>query len=177
MGPRAPGPRGRPLTERAVEIREVRPDEYAIAGDVTVEAWEEFYGADLGGYAERLRDVESRAKGAVVLVAVDDGEIVGTVTYVSDPSSDYAEQLRDGDAGVRMLSVAPAHKRRGIGRALSVACVERAREEGKKAVVLHADEIMDASQRLYESLGFQRDTARDFAPDRQTLLICYVLTL
>ena len=157
-----------------MEIREVRSDEYAVAGDVTLAAWEEFYGEDLGGYAERLRDVEARAKGAVVLVAVSDGEIVGTVTYVSDASSDYAEQLRDGEAGIRMLSVAPAHKRHGIGRALSLACVERARAEGKKAVVLHADEIMDASQRLYTGLGFVREPARDFAPDVKTSLLCYV---
>jgi ribosomal protein S18 acetylase RimI-like enzyme len=76
-----------------------------------------------------------------------------------------------------MLSVAPTHKRRGIGRALSLACVERARQEGKRALVLHADEIQEASQRLYESIGFVRDPARDFQIDRLTFVICYVREL
>lgn len=179
MGARTPGTRRRRrVGVSELEIREVRPDEYALAGDVTFAAWEEFYGEEaLGSYAERLRDIEARAKGAVVLVALENGEIVGTATYVPGPSSPYSEQLGDGDAGLRMLSVAPAYKRRGIGRALSIACVERARAEGKNAVVLHADQIMNASQRLYESLGFHRDPERDLAPDRETSLLCYVLEL
>lgn len=160
-----------------MEIREVRPDEYARAGEVTVAAWEEFYGESLGGYAEHLRDIESRAKGAVVLVAIEGEEIIGTATYVPHAASPYSEGLREGEAGLRMLSVAPAYKRRGIGRALSLACVERAREEGKKALVLHADEIVEASQRLYESIGFVRDPARDFQIDRETFVISYVLDL
>jgi GNAT superfamily N-acetyltransferase len=161
-----------------VEIREVRPEEYVAAGRVTLEAWEEFYGIEaLGSYAERLRDIGARVRGAVVLVALEEGDVVGTATYVPGPSSPYSEQLRAGEAGLRMLSVAPERKRQGIGRALSLACIDRARAEGKTALVLHADQIMSASQRLYESLGFHRDPSRDFAPDRQTSLLCYALTL
>jgi ribosomal protein S18 acetylase RimI-like enzyme len=160
-----------------VEIREVRPDEHPLAGEVTVAAWRDLYGEDLGNYADHLRDIDSRAKDAVVLVALEGDEIIGTVTYVPGLSSPFAVHLKDGEAMIRMLSVAPAHKRRGVGRALSLACVERARAEGSSAIVLHADEIMDASQRLYESIGFRRDPARDFHPDDQTFVICYVLDL
>jgi ribosomal protein S18 acetylase RimI-like enzyme len=160
-----------------VEIREAAPEDYVAAGDVAVAAYEEFYEANLGYYADRLRDVASRAKDAAVLVAVERGEIIGTVTYVPDGTSSYAEGIVEGEAGIRMLSVAPSHKRRGIGRALSVACIERARSEGKVRLVLHADRIQEAAQALYRSLGFHRRPERDFRPDDETFLVCYVLDL
>lgn len=160
-----------------IEVREVRPEEYETAGDVAVEGYREFYREALGSYADRLRDVAARSEGAVVLVAVDDGEVVGTVTYVPDATSDYAQHQLGDEASIRMLSVAPKHKRRGIATMLSVACVDRARAEGKRAVSLHADEIMDVAHRLYERLGFVRDPARDYRPDDETVLVCYVLEL
>jgi ribosomal protein S18 acetylase RimI-like enzyme len=158
-----------------MEIREARPEEFAAVGEVAVEGYRDFYGRRLGDYGERLRDIATRSAGAVVLVAVEDGEILGTVTYVPDPSSPFAQHVRDGEASIRMLSVAPAHKRKGVGRALSVACIERARSEGRRSIVLHADDIMEGARRLYEGLGFRRDPARDFEPDEDTLLLCYVL--
>jgi ribosomal protein S18 acetylase RimI-like enzyme len=160
-----------------MEIREVAPEEYEAAGAVAVDGYRDFYRDALGNYADDLRDVTGRAAGASVLVAVDGGRIVGTVTYVSDSSSLFAQHQRTGEASIRMLAVAPDRKRAGLGRALSRACVERARADGKSAVVLHADEIMDGARRLYEGLGFVRDPARDYRPDDETLLLCYRLTL
>ena len=160
-----------------IEIRDATPEDFVAAGDAAVAGYAAFYGADLGSYEERLRDVAARAAGATVLVAIDDGEVVGTVTYVRDISSPFAVRQRDDEASIRMLAVRPSHARGGVGRALSVACVERARADGKRAVSLHADEVMDASKRLYESLGFRRDPSRDYRPDEVTFLLCYVRDL
>jgi len=160
-----------------VEIREIRPDEVGATASVTIDGYREAYGETLGSYADTLADVERRIREAVVLVAVEDGAIVGTVTYVGAASSALAEHVRDGEAAIRMLAVTPDAKRRGIGRALSLACIERARTDGKHAVMLHADEVMTASQSLYVSLGFIRDPSRDFAPDDGTQLLCYLLPL
>ena len=160
-----------------IEIREAAPDEFATAGAVAVEGYEGFYGPNLGPYQEQLRDVAGRAAASAVLIAVDDGVIVGTDTYVGDATSTYAAHQRDDAASIRMLAVRPTHTKRGIGRALSVACIERARRDGKRAVSLHADDVMAVSQRLYESLGFRRDSGRDYRADDGTVLLCYVLDL
>jgi GNAT superfamily N-acetyltransferase len=144
---------------------------------VTVAGYHDFYREKLGSYADELRDIAARVEAARVLVAVDDGEVLGTVTYVGDEGSAFAQSQRSDEAGIRMLSVSPERQRRGVGRALSSACIELARREGKHAVVLHADEIMAASQQLYESLGFVRDPSRDFHPDGWTELWAYVLAL
>ena len=160
-----------------MEIREARPDEYVAAGEVAVAGYREFYGETLGSYAEHLADVASRAAGATVLVAAEDGAVLGTVSYVGDPASAYGREQAPDESSIRMLAVAPEHKRRGIGRALSLACIERARGEGKRAVILHADEIMKGARALYEGLGFRRDPGRDFAPDETTRLVCSVRDL
>ena len=161
-----------------MEIREARPADFAAAGDVAVAAYAGFYGDELGSYEGALRDVEGRARDGVVLLAIVHDAIAGTVTYVADDRSPLATgRQRAGEASIRMLSVEPAYGRRGIGRALSIACIERARSDGKSSIVLHADEEMRASQALYESLGFRRDPSRDFHPDDVTALVCYVLKL
>ena len=158
-------------------IRSPEPSEFDAAGDVAVAAYAGFYGDDLVGYEVALRDVAGRMRDADVLVAVVDGTIAGTVTYVADATSPLAEHQRDGEASIRMLAVSPAFARRGIGRALSLACIERARADRKRAVILHADEAMTASRALYEGLGFRRDPGRDYRPDRVTFLVAYVLDL
>jgi len=160
-----------------VEIRSARPSEYQATGDVAVAAYAHFYGPDLAGYENALRDVAGRAAEAEVLVAIVDGAVSGTVTYVGDHRSALAAHQRAGEASIRMLAVAPAFARRGFGRALSLACIDRARSAGKRAVILHADEVMAASRALYEGLGFRRDPGRDYRPDRVTFLVAYLLEL
>jgi ribosomal protein S18 acetylase RimI-like enzyme len=52
------------------------------------------------------------------------------------------------------LYVAPARRRRGLGRALMEAAIEVARERGADTMEIGVDEPDDAARRLYESLGF-----------------------
>jgi ribosomal protein S18 acetylase RimI-like enzyme len=159
-----------------LEIREVRPEELAAAGAVTVQAFAAEY-AVLGYYEAHLADVGGRTLDATVLVAVVDGEVVGNVTYVSDARSALAEHQREDESSIRMLAVLPTYRRRGIARALTQACIDRARRDGKRRLLLHADEVMQGSRRLYESLGFERDPERDYWPDPETSLVAYVLDL
>lgn len=160
-----------------VEIREARPDEYTAAGEIAEAGYRDFYGEALGSYADDLRDIAGRAKGGTVLVAVERGEVVGSVTYVGDASSPLGRSQASDEASFRMLSIRPDAKRRGLGRAMTQECIARARAEGKRAIILHADEIMDGARALYESLGFERDPSRDWSPDEQTRLVCYTLAL
>ena len=49
-------------------------------------------------------------------------------------------------------------RRRGIARELVLTCVRCAREDGASVVGLFTSEVMVAAQRLYESLGFARES-------------------
>ena len=150
-------------------IRAPQPDEMAPLGDLVVAAYDAIGANDEDDdYVPVLRDVASRAREAVVLAAVDDesGALLGCVTYVPDGSSPWAENLRAGEASIRMHAVNPAAQGRGVGTALVAACLERARAEGRGGVFLHSLPIMTAAQRIYERFGFRHVPERDWAfPD------------
>src|SRR5271154_317806 len=123
-----PPPDAGPLASTHVEIRQVRPDEHEALGRLTVAAYEKLEGGEeLGEYAKTLADVDDRSRFADVLVAVDGEGVLGGVTYVPGPTNPYAEGLKPGEVGIRMLAVSPAAQGRGIGRALVMACLDRAR--------------------------------------------------
>jgi len=155
-----------------MEVRPVRAHELDELGVLTVAAYQDLEGGtDLGGYAGVLRDVAARASAATVLVAVDGDVVIGGVTFVPEPDNPYAEELQEGEAGIRMLAVGPSAQGRGAGRALATACVERARGRGAIRVALHSTPWMSAAHGLYESMGFRRAPGRDLVvPPAVTLL-------
>ena len=145
-----------------MEIRVARPDEYAAAGELVVDAYRRLPdAAQTAAYEPRLRDVAGRAAVATVLVAVGDGgRLLGSVTYVAQPGP-LAESGGDDDAHIRMLAVAPAAQGGGVGRRLVEACVERAAATGKRRIVLKTRRSMTTAHRLYERLGFRREPSLD----------------
>ncbi len=162
-----------------VEVRVAREDELDLAGEVVARAYLAQPGMDgHDDYLARIRDARSRAREAEILVAVDGvGAVVGCVTYVPGPDNPWAEVERPGEAGFRMLGVAPAATRRGVGRALVEACVARARANDCTAVAISTEAAWTAARRFYERLGFRRDPTRDLEPVPGIHLVAYVLAL
>jgi len=155
-----------------------RPNEWAAIGDLTVDA----YAADgfLDGtddYADQLRDAAGRADHAELWVAADDTGVLGTVTYCP-PGSRYGELATGPDQGeFRMLAVAPAGRRRGIGRALVEHCIARSRALGHRELLLCSSTPMLTAHRLYGTLGFDRAPELDWSPLPSIKLIAFRLTL
>jgi ribosomal protein S18 acetylase RimI-like enzyme len=184
-------------------IRPAEPDEYDALGDLVVAAYRALEGGVVeAGYEAELRAVGRRAVEAVVLAAVapapgggpDFGDVssrnpvadvskvradrlLGCVTYVPGPVSPWAEEVEPGEAAIRMLAVAPDQQGRGVGEALTVACIERARAAGRTAIVLHSTPWMTAAHRLYGRLGFRRLPERDWQPAPSVPLLAFTLPL
>jgi ribosomal protein S18 acetylase RimI-like enzyme len=161
-----------------VEIREARPDEYDETGRVTMQAYAEFFDAaaidEDTSYLRRIGDVAERAGRTTVLVALDDGTIVGSLTLELDgrvaSGGDVArEPLDPGEAHIRMLGVTPAARARGAGGSLMAEAEARARAAGKTFVTLHTTHLMTAAQRMYEDRGYER-TPDEIMPDGFVLL-------
>ena len=162
----------------------MRPEEYASVGELVVDAYAvitpdvDYARDDLAAYEAELRDVAGRLAGSEVLVAVDgDGALLGGVTYVPGSGSPAAEFDDPDAAGIRMLAVAPVAQGRGVGEALTRACVERAVAAGRRRVRLHSTEWMTAAHRLYGRLGFARDPERDLEVNPEFVLRAFRLPL
>jgi GNAT superfamily N-acetyltransferase len=143
------------------EIREARADEYEAAGELCAVTYAAFGELDVS-YLDEVRDVAHRAEVVPVLVAAErDGTLLGTVTYVPGPGP-FSESEREGEAGFRMLAVAPWAQGRGVGRKLVAACIARARAEGRVGIAILTTPQMQVAHRLYESMGFVREPSRDW---------------
>lgn len=95
-----------------------------------------------------------RFRDAAVLVAEDDGVIVGRLSVSRDP---HPASSHVADLG---LMVARSHRRQGIGRALMQAAEEWARETGISKLELHVFTHNRPAIALYESLGYAREGVR-----------------
>jgi len=167
------------IAAMAFTIRVAVPDDFAAAGEVTVRAY--LSGGHLhegSTYVQTLADASRRAEGAELWVAADDadGRVLGTVTFAA-PGTPFHEIAEAGEADVRMLAVDPAAQGQGIGEALMMRCLERARALGLTGVALSTQPSMRAAHRVYERLGFVRAPERDWQPMPGIDLLAYRLDL
>ena len=156
-------------------IREARPDEFEALGQLMVEVYSRLEGfpdpeeqpayyqtlARIGGFTQ---NPETK-----LLVAVSiEGDLLGGVVYFSDMryygSGGTAPQMTDA-SGVRLLAVDPKARGMGIGKALTQACIQMAKDRNQSRVLLHTTKAMQAAWAMYEKMGFQRFPDIDFSQE------------
>lgn len=154
-------------------IRDLRQEEHDALGQLMVEVYSSLEGfptpAEQPGYYELLAHIGrfTEKPGARVLVALSaDGALMGGVVYFGDMaaygSGGTATTVMNA-SGIRLLGVHPAFRNHGVGKALTLACVDLAREKGHAAVILHTTQPMRIAWGLYERLGFKRSEDLDFS--------------
>ena len=157
-------------------IRLADPKEYHRLGEMTVQAYQSLPGMpgpkEQTEYYAMLKDVAGRATQPSIEIwaAVDkDSNVLGGITFVGD-MAEYNSGGSAGSqtdcAGVRLLAVKPEARGKGVGRALTLACIQRAKEIGRSLVVLHTTKSMETAWRLYQSMGFVRSPNLDFEQGR-----------
>jgi GNAT superfamily N-acetyltransferase len=126
------------LTPRRPAIRSARPGDLARLGPVYEQA----------GFGGRLAKVAGFARARLdgeVVVAEADGEVAGVA----------AGAMFAGTGWVGGVAVVPAHRRAGLGGALTEAIVEFLEGRGVATVLLHATAL---GRPVYERLGFVPET-------------------
>lgn len=145
------------------EIRPARATEFETIGALTVSVYlGEGHVHPDSPYLAELLDTATRARSAEVLVAVRDGEVLGSLT-VAEPGTPYADIARPDELEFRMLAVAKAARGQGIGGALVGAVLDAARVGGYPAVILTTMETMADARRIYERIGFVHVPERDWS--------------
>jgi GNAT superfamily N-acetyltransferase len=154
-----------------LDIRTALPSEATRALEITLAAYAE-YEAVLRPeyweiYREHIVETVSNFGAAEQVVALTQGQIVGTM-LLYPPGMAFAEEevgvISLDCPEVRLVAVAPEGRGLGVGRALMVSSIDRARTAGSPGLVLHTMAMMKAARSLYDSLGFCRAPELDFQP-------------
>lgn len=168
------------VAERAV-IREARPEDDAVVGELLVEAFLTQYAKKLPEvvYTEErkreLRDVAARRKVATLLVAEVDGEVVGTVALFR-PGAPGSEAWLPNAADLRGLATAVRYHGTGLAKPLLDAAEKLARQWGVDAICLHVRKGADGVARMYMKRGYVREPVGDMDLP-SVFLTAYVLRL
>lgn len=141
---------------KRVKIRDFRPEERDAVDGVVRAAWQELAVLMPGwsGLASRLGALTEKAADSEVIVAEIGDRVVGAVGYVG-PQHPKPDFFDSSWPIVRLLSVDPAERGKGIGGRLLEECVARARRDGAACLALHTTTLMAAAHGLYKSSGFE----------------------
>lgn len=153
-------------------IRDLRPEESDALGQLMVRVYSQLPGfpspQEQPAYYDLLAHIgRFTAKPATrVLVALNGGGVLaGGVVYFGDMAhygSGGTATAERNASGIRLLVVDPRLQGAGVGRALTVACIDLARAQGHTQVILHTTQAMQRAWGLYERMGFARSTDLDF---------------
>jgi ribosomal protein S18 acetylase RimI-like enzyme len=142
-------------------IETATSDDYEAIAALNIAAYAEFIPAIEPGSWElmqkNLRNIAERASASEFLVYRAGGEIVGSVAYCPAGKGDQA-MFAPEMAAILLLAVHPAHRGRGIARALTGACIDRARRDHARAIALFTSDMMQSAQHVYRSLGFREES-------------------
>jgi GNAT superfamily N-acetyltransferase len=160
------------------EIR-LRDYEHADAENlnrIAVAAFDQFrdhYG-DWPAMLAGLSKTSALSTSGELIVAELESKLAGAVAYFG-PNSQKAAFFDQRWPIIRMLVVDPAFRGKGIGRALSDACIARAERDGSPIIALHTSPIMSVALPMYLRMGFVK--AYDAPPIFGVAYAVYTKTL
>ena len=149
--------------DRKIAMAEIRLRDYESAdaenlNRIAVSAFDQFrdhYGDWPAMLAGLSKTSDLSASGEVIVAEIQNAELedkfAGAVAYFG-PNSQKAAFFDQRWPIIRMLVVDPAF--RGKGRALSDACIARAKRDGSPIIALHTSLIMSVALPMYLRMGF-----------------------
>ena len=138
-------------------VRDFQPEDGAAFRDLNL-AWVEAHFEVEPEDRAQLDDPQTHIldKGGAILIAVLDGEPVGTVGLVPGHEAGVLELIK--------MSARQDLRGRGIGRALMDAAIDRARAQGAMSIWLETNTVLDAALALYRKTGFRELTGDERTP-------------
>jgi ribosomal protein S18 acetylase RimI-like enzyme len=136
------------MAGQAIEIRAIGPGDQEAARRLILAGLGEHFGYIDETCNPDIDDIATNyvARGDVFLVAMLGGELAGTGALI----------VGGPEAGrVVRVSVAPAQRRRGIGRALVAGLMEAARTNELRRLWVETNDDWDDAIALYRSCGFR----------------------
>jgi GNAT superfamily N-acetyltransferase len=160
------------MNNQEYTIRNAKPEEFTETGNLMVQVYSQLEGfpkeSEQPNYYKMLANIGELTNnpGTELLVAVSsDNKIVGGVVFFSDMKyygSGGTATKEENSAGFRLLAVSPIVQGKGIGKLLTMVCIEKAKNKRLKQVIIHSTKAMQIAWKMYENIGFKRSEDLDF---------------
>ena len=138
-----------------IQLRDYEHGDAENLNRIAVAAFDQFrdhYGDWPAMLAGLSKTSDLSASGEVIIAELQH-KPAGAVAYFG-PSSQKAAFFDQRWPIIRMLVVDPACRGKGIGRALSDACIARAKRDGSPIIALHTSPVMSVALPMYLRMGF-----------------------
>ena len=138
-----------------IRLRDYQSSDAENLNRIAVSAFDQFqdHYSDWPAMRAGLSKTSDLGVSGEVIIAELQGTFAGAVAYFG-PNSQKAVFFDQRWPIIRMLVVDPAFRGKGIGRALSDACIARARCDGSPIIALHTSPIMSVALPMYLKMGF-----------------------
>ena len=153
-------------------IRDATPNEFSEIGELMVNVYSQLEGFptknEQPDYYKMLANIGSLTEkpNVKLLIAVSSsGKISSGVVYFGDMKyygSGGTATLEKNASGFRLLAVDPATRGQGLGKLLTKACIQMAKDEKRNQMIIHTTKAMQIAWEMYENMGFKRSKDLDF---------------
>ena len=153
-------------------IREATINEFPMIGELMVNVYSQLEGfpskKEQPYYYEMLANIgglTENSKTKLLIAISSNGKIGAGVVYFGDMKyygSGGTATKEKNAAGFRLLAVDPSKRGKGLGRLLTKACIELAKDEKQKQIIIHSTKAMKIAWKMYERMGFKRSEDLDF---------------
>ena len=160
------------LSDMDFVIRNVKPDEYQQLGLLMVDVYSKLEGFpkpdEQPAYYNLLRNVgDFTQKDTTELLGAfnEANELLAGVVFFGDMQhygSGGTATSEKNAAGFRLLAVSNAARGMGLGKLLTLKCIEKAKEMNLNQVIIHTTMAMKPAWSMYEKIGFTRSEDLDF---------------
>ena len=164
------------MNNQTYTVRDARPEEFSEIGALMVNVYSNLTGfpspEEQPKYYKMLANIGTlaeRPKARLFIAVSDDGKIGGGVVYFGDMKyygSGGTATLEINAAGFRLLAVSRETRGQGLGSLLTEFCIQTAKEEQQKQIVIHTTEAMKTAWGMYERMGFKRSEDLDFMQEK-----------
>ena len=153
-------------------IRNAKKEEFARVGQLMIDVYSKLKGfpkqREQPKYYKLLANVGKLTKNKkieLLVAASDQGKISAAVVYfhdMKDYGSGGSATKEKNASGFRLLAVDANARGLGLGKLLTLACIEKARKSKSEQIIIHTTKAMKVAWNMYENLGFKRSRDLDF---------------
>ncbi len=153
-------------------VRDATPNEFTEIGELMVNVYSQLEGFptknEQPNYYKMLANIGSlteKPKVKLLIAISSSGKIGGGVVYFGDMKyygSGGTATREKNASGFRLLAVDPATRGQGIGKLLTKACIQMAKDEKQNQMIIHSTKAMQIAWKMYENMGFKRSKDLDF---------------